>query len=135
MTTALTNMYNVLSIQGFYKTQRSNSLSQWSTQGVLLMNTTMTSCAGRPLHHVKLWRPIVKKLIAHISKNTYKVAWMLWGKQAFSFANQIDSFRHMIFKAPHPQEGQFIHFQRRLNMQFKECNEYLEQWDKTPIDW
>ncbi|MCD4652112.1 MAG: uracil-DNA glycosylase, partial [Candidatus Cloacimonetes bacterium] len=54
----------------------------WESQGVLLLNTSLTVTKGYPGSHTKLWVSLTDKLIKYICITNKNVKWFLWGKHA-----------------------------------------------------
>jgi len=80
-----------------------DDLSAWATQGVLLLNTTLTVEEGHPQSHAgRGWERLTDALIAHVSAQPRPVVFMLWGASAQSKASLVDTTRHVVLRANHP---------------------------------
>lgn len=53
-------------------------------QGVLLLNTYLTTEAGRGNAHQKIWHDFSAKLLRYIAENNREAVWFLWGSEAQS---------------------------------------------------
>lgn len=110
-------------------------LSRWATQGVLLLNATLTvdeHQAGS--HQGHGWETFTDHVISTISQRLDNVVFILWGSYARSKASLIDSSRHLVLTSAHPSplsayRGFFG------NHHFSRANAYLAQHGKTPIQW
>ncbi len=113
--------------------QRSGNLTRWATQGVLLLNTTLTVTAHQPgSHHGLGWELFTDAVIATISRKQTHVVFMLWGKPAATKAALIDHSKHLVLHAPHPSPlSAYRGFFGCKH--FSTCNDYLTQHGKNPI--
>jgi uracil DNA glycosylase len=106
-------------------------LTLWAKQGVLLLNTLLTTKPGASNAH-KLWAPYTTDLISAISK-IKPVIFLLWGVPAKKYKTVIDS-SCTILEYAHPSPAQtkqpFM-----LCPHFKEVNKLLSDAKETPINW
>jgi uracil-DNA glycosylase len=110
-------------------------LTPWADRGVLLLNTVLTVERGRPAsHRDKGWEGFTDHVIDTLAGQREHLVFLLWGSQAGSKAQRIDSRRHGILRAPHPSplsaHRGFVgcrHFSR--------ANQYLQSHGKAPMDW
>ncbi|MBN1968770.1 MAG: uracil-DNA glycosylase [Candidatus Delongbacteria bacterium] len=72
----------------------------WFSQGVMLINSALTTIPGNPSSHMNFWLPIIQRLINYISLNKKDIKYFLWG----SFARNFEQIIHFgeIFKCNHP---------------------------------
>jgi len=110
-------------------------LENWTTQGVLLLNSILTVIIHQPASHANIgWQEFTDFLLKKLSVQYSNIVWMLWGKYAQNKQQNIDEKTHLILKAPHPSplsaHRGFIGCGH-----FKKCNEYLSLWGKQAIDW
>ncbi|XP_033730377.1 uncharacterized protein LOC117319730 [Pecten maximus] len=109
-----------------------------SVLGVLLLNTCLTVREGdAKSHQDKGWEIFTNALLSYLSSNYEKLVFMLWGKEAKQKGALIEQYRnHLILEHCHPSPMARLKgggFQGCKH--FSECNEYLIQHNKTPIDW
>lgn len=110
------------------------SLRSWRAQGVLLLNTRLTTETGKPLAHKNIgWEKEISKTLSSLQSAAPHV-YMLWGKEAQSFAHLIDQTNHLVLTASHPcsysaHKG-FIGCQH-----FRKANEFLSKNGRKPILW
>lgn len=110
-------------------------LSRWATQGVLLLNTTLTVREGQANSHSTYgWQSITCEIIKQINKNCEKVIFVLWGKNAESFTNLIDVERHYILVSSHPSPLSVYRGFAGCG-HFRKINEILKSNNKKEIDW
>lgn len=72
----------------------------WMKQGVLLLNSSLTTLVGSAGMHHKFWTPIIKELIEYISSKNNNITYLLWGNDAIIFEKNI--LNGNIVKHNHP---------------------------------
>lgn len=110
-------------------------LKRWESQGVLLMNRTLTVRAGQAGSHRHLgWEAFTNKIISRLSETSENLVFMLWGADARSVMPKITG-NHLILTSGHPSPlsaNQGFWFK---NKHFSQANEYLEKHNKLKITW
>ena len=87
---------------GIQPTQQ-NDLTSWATEGVLLLNTTLTVQAGQPMSHKERgWEQITDKILELVNQKEQPVVFILWGSHAQKKVPLINQNKHLIIKSPHP---------------------------------
>lgn len=86
------NKFNILPPQEWF-----NSLEK---QGVLFLNTYLTTEIGQPKAHRKLWDDFSDLLICYISVKNHNIHWFLWGKDAIEKQKYIQS--GYVYTSRHP---------------------------------
>lgn len=82
---------------------KTNNLSSWASEGVLLLNTVLTVEKGNALSHAKKgWEEFTKNTITWLNNHPRKLVYMLWGKHAQEYEQYIDQNKHLVLTAPHP---------------------------------
>lgn len=111
----------------------SPNLTPWCSQGVLLLNASLTVFPSQPNCHANLWSGYTDAIISHISSQCNNVVFMLWGNFAKGKASLIDGDKHLVLSAGHPSPLSVRHF-RGCN-HFTLANEYLTRSGKSAIKW
>lgn len=114
---------------------KGGDLSRWATQGVLLLNATLTvraHLAGS--HQGKGWEQFTDAAIKALSDVRENLVFMLWGNYAKQKGSHIDFSKHLILQSAHPSPFAANHGFFGNN-HFKLANEYLVEHGETPIDW
>lgn len=113
----------------------SGDLSNWATQGVLLLNATLTVRAhSAGSHQGKGWEPFTDEAIRLLSAEREGLVFMLWGRFAQDKASLIDADRHYILKAPHPSP--LSAYRGFIGCgHFSTANAILEGQGKMPVAW
>lgn len=113
----------------------SGNLEDWTKQGVLLLNATLSVRAHEPgSHQKKGWETFTDNIIKLISEKCEHIVFILWGNFAQKKMTLIDEKKHCILKSVHPSP-----FSARNGFfgskPFSTCNEYLTSVDKETINW
>ena len=72
----------------------------WMKQGVLLLNSSLTTLVGSAGMHHKFWTPIIRELIEYISSKNENITYLLWGNDAIVFEKNV--LKGNIIKHNHP---------------------------------
>lgn len=80
------------------------SLENWAKQGVLLLNTSLTTVKGHRNSHSIYWRPFIKHTLLELSKKETGIIYCLWGAQANTFKKYINEDNNYILECSHPSE-------------------------------
>lgn len=110
-------------------------LSRWATQGVLLLNSTLTVEEGKPGSHQKQgWEEFTDKVIATLSEKKEHVVFILWGNYARQKGKYIDRDKHLVLESAHPSP--FSVFSGFFGSKpFSKANAYLKGWGLGEVDW
>lgn len=110
-------------------------LSPWASQGVLLLNTTLTVREGVANSHSHLgWDLLTDEILRFLDANLTGVVFILWGSFAQKKARFLNPDKHFIINSPHPSplssyRGFFG------SKPFSQTNDYLTKQGQPPIDW
>ncbi|MCF0055762.1 uracil-DNA glycosylase [Dyadobacter sp. CY356] len=114
----------------------SGNLERWASQGVLLLNSTLTVEAGKAgSHQGKGWEQFTDAVIKCVSDEKTNVVFMLWGKYAQDKGKVIDESKHYILKAKHPSPMAANYGGWFETKHFSKANTYLEEKGLTPVNW
>ena len=108
-------------------------LTHWCKQGVLLLNTSFTLFEKISNSHKHIWKGFSVELLSHISENTDKVIFLLWGNEAKKLKKVIDNDKHYILEHSHPSplsRKSFVECDH-----FVKTNEILQNMNQDPIVW
>lgn len=116
-------------------TPQSGNLERWSSQGVLLLNTTLTVRAGRPGSHVgQGWERFTDAVVQILNGRGDPVIFLLWGRHAQAKGAKINSAHHHVLKTAHPSP-----LSARKGFfgceHFATTNRLLTQLGHPVIDW
>lgn len=115
---------------------KSGNLERWASQGVMLLNATLTVRAGQAgSHQGKGWETFTDAVIKLISDEKQHVVFMLWGAYAQKKGAIIDGKKHLVLKAKHPSPMAANYGGWFGNKHFSQANTYLESKGLPPIEW
>ena len=128
------------SLQNIYKELKTDlnvngDIGRWSSQGVLLLNSTLTVRANTPGSHQKRgWEEFTDGVIKVLSERRENIVFILWGKYAQDKGKVINDTKHLVIKSPHPSPFA-AHSGFFGSKPFSRCNQYLKQYGKSEIGW
>lgn len=114
---------------------KSGNLERWATQGVLLLNATLTVRANEPgSHQNRGWEQFTDEVIRALSNSKENLVFILWGAFAQKKEELIDAKKHFILKAAHPSP--FSAYKGFLGCgHFSKTNDYLKKLGLKEIVW
>ncbi|MCQ2083110.1 MAG: uracil-DNA glycosylase [Bacteroidaceae bacterium] len=132
---SLRNIYKEIGQELGCPVPETGDLSAWASQGVLLLNATLTVRAGQAgSHQGHGWETFTDAVIETLASQRENLVFMLWGAYARRKGTLIDHNRHLVLESAHPSplsayNGFFG------NGHFVKCNEWLEKHGMEPIRW
>ncbi len=132
---SLRNIFKEINADTGAPIPQNGNLTRWATQGVLLLNATLTvreHSAGS--HQRRGWETFTDAVIRIISEQKSNVVFILWGAYAQSKSALIDSSRHLVLRSVHPSPLS-AHAGFFGNHHFSLANDYLVRNGLTSIDW
>ena len=110
-------------------------LDAWASQGVLLLNATLTVRARQAASHQgKGWETVTDEVIRAVSAKPERVVFILWGAFARKKKVLVDTSRHVVIESAHPSPLS-AHNGFFGSRPFSRANEALVAAGRTPIDW
>lgn len=110
-------------------------LTAWAKEGVLLLNTVLTVRAGAANSHKDCgWQQFTDEVIKIVSDREEPMVFMLWGANARSKKNLIDTKKHLVLECAHPSPlSAYNGFFGCKH--FSKCNDFLVKHGQAPINW
>ncbi len=113
----------------------SGDLERWATQGVLLLNATLTVRSASPgSHQNKGWESFTDAAIKKISDEKENVVYLLWGAYAQKKGEIINREKNLVLMSAHPSpfsaDRGFFGCKH-----FSKANEYLKSKGIPEISW
>lgn len=134
MPPSLNNIYKELySDLGITRTD--TDLTDWASQGVLLLNSVLTVEKDKPASHKFVgWEEFTDNVIKKLNKKEEPVVFILWGNFAKAKAKYITNPKHLIISSPHPSpfsanNGFFG------SKPFSKTNNFLKKNGLKEIEW
>jgi uracil-DNA glycosylase len=130
---SLRNIFKEIETDTGQSTKAECSLKAWVDQGVLLLNTSLTTETGvRAGHSTWPWDHVIQTLLKQVIEMNPKVAAILWGNHAKQFASLFDS--ESIVESAHPSP---LSASRGFlgSKPFSRVNSILAANQKSVINW
>jgi len=113
----------------------SPDLTGWANQGVLLLNTSLTTEIGKIGKHFSIWNSFTEYLIDMLNASEQPIVWVFLGKKAQEYSELIGE-KHIKLFATHPASAAYQKEQSwECNDVFNKVNEHLVQLQKDAINW
>lgn len=109
-------------------------LKRWANQGVLLLNTALTTQVGLAGKHYDIWKPFTGFVIDILNATHQRLIWVFMGKVAQSW-NELISQDHYIVNVSHPGPGQNRNEAWDCKDIFQLCNDTLIRNNRSPVIW
>ena len=131
---SLVNIYKEIKSDMNIEPPIHGDLSNWSRQGVLLLNSVLTVEKGNPASHAgRGWEDFTDKIIEILNKRDGLV-FLLWGAHAQKKGLTIDRRRHLVLEAPHPSPLS-AHRGFFGCKHFSKTNKFLRERRDLEIQW
>ena len=132
---SLKNIYKELQSDLGISIPKKGNLEPWASQGVLLLNTTLTVRAHTPgSHQKKGWEEFTNTVIKQLSEQKENLVFILWGNYAQKKTTLINEAKHYIIKSVHPSP-----FSARNGFfgskPFSKTNNYLSSVSIKTVNW
>lgn len=116
-------------------TPANGDLTRWASQGVFLLNATLTVRAHTPKSHSGIgWEQFTDAAVRALAEQREHLVFLLWGSDAIRKGSFIDRNRHLVLTAPHPSPlSAYRGFFGCKH--FSKANEYLKENGFEPIKW
>lgn len=133
---SLKNIYKELYDDlGIEKNYNKGDLTDWTNQGVMLLNTGLTVEKDRPNSHKDIgWHKFTDMVIQKLNEKETPVVFILWGNNARDKKKFITNPKHLIIESAHPSpfsanNGFFG------SKPFSKTNDFLEKNNIKKINW
>lgn len=92
------------------------NLKYWLKQGVLLLNTTLTTVEKQACAHENIgWKYVTEKVLNNLNKISDRhLIFLLWGQKACSKSILINIKNHIVIKSKHPSPLSVLSDKRKL---------------------
>ena len=134
---SLDNIYkNLYKFKHINKYPSNGCLDYWAYQGCLMLNSSLSVIEKEKKCHQVEWKWFTDKIINYISENKKKVVFVLWGAEAYSKINLIDSDKHEVIISSHPS-GFSAHQPFKSYKSFNEQDHFglINSYLTEKIDW
>ena len=133
---SLVNIFKEIQTDLGTNSPQSSNLERWATQGVLLLNATLTVRAHEAGSHQKQgWETFTDQVIKQLSYQKEDLIFLLCGGFAKKKAKLIDRQKHHILVSGHPSPLSANRGYWFGNKHFSKTNKILNQINKSEILW
>ncbi len=133
---SLQNIFKEIKSDLKYPIPKSGNLQHWASQGVFLLNATLTVRAHQAgSHQKKGWETFTDRVIQYLSEEKEGIVFLLWGGFARQKVKFINSQKHMVITSGHPSPLSANRGFWFGNKHFSQCNDYLKDRGVTQIQW
>jgi uracil-DNA glycosylase len=115
---------------------RTNSnLTDWASQGVLLLNSTLTVRSGEAASHAGHgWEVFTDEVIRLLSSRDNPIVFVLWGAYALKKRSYIDETKNKVIHSSHPSPFS-VYRGFSGSKPFSAVNDLLLRYDLPIINW
>tara|TARA_B100001059_G_scaffold76293_1_gene73889 strand:- start:2169 stop:2852 length:684 start_codon:yes stop_codon:yes gene_type:complete len=133
---SLQNIFKEIKNDLNYPIPKSGNLQHWASQGVFLLNATLTVRAHQAgSHQKKGWETFTDRVIQYLSQEKEGIVFLLWGGFARQKVKFINSQKHMVITSGHPSPLSANRGFWFGNKHFSQCNDFLKGRGVTQIQW
>ncbi|MEG2220999.1 MAG: uracil-DNA glycosylase [Cetobacterium sp.] len=132
---SLRNIYKEIANENEAQVFNHGCLESWATQGVFLLNTSLTVREGEANSHSKIgWSKFTDEVIKKLNEKKEPIIFVLWGNNAKQKKKLITNSQHYILEGVHPSPLSASRGFFGCN-HFKEINLILKEKFNKHIDW
>ena len=123
---SLKNMFEAIEETVFqgYPTHQDPDLTRWANQGVLMLNSALTTQVDKVGTHYDIWKDFIMYVLDMLSLTNSGLIFMLLGAKAQELESVIGQ-NHYILKASHPASAAYTKTVWDCNDIFNKANEIL----------
>lgn len=114
---------------------RTPDLARWSNQGVLMLNSALTTTINKVGQHYEIWKPFMTFLFDLLGYNNSGLVWIFMGKKAEEWADFLPDTHHKLFVS-HPASAAHM---KQATWDCKDCfnqaNQIIKQNNNQTITW
>lgn len=110
-------------------------LKRWSNQGILMLNTALTTEVGKIGQHYDIWNDFTAHLFDYLDHNKQEIIYIYMGKKAQGWADLVSDDNHKIFVS-HPASAAYTR-QKEWNSDnaFLKVQQLVAQKTGNIINW
>ena len=132
---SLVNIYKEMESDLNVKVNQDGNLDYLASQGVLLLNTSLTVREHLANSHSnKGWEIFTDNAIKLLNEQDRPIVFILWGRNAISKTKYLNNPKHLVLTSVHPSPlsayGGFFG-----SKPFSKTNKFLSENNHTPIKW
>lgn len=109
-------------------------LKRWSDQGVLLLNSALTTTVFKPGSHYLLWSPFIASVLDALVWNKPDVIYVFLGKKAQEYADMVPG-NNLKLMVSHPASAAYEKKPWDCGDMWNKINSHLEKSNQEKIQW
>ena len=109
-------------------------LKRWSNQGILMLNTALTTTVNKIGQHYKIWQPFIAYLFDYLTWHNSGLIYVYMGKEAQTWADTVSDNNYK-FKVSHPASAAYNNSSWDSQNVFVEVQKLIEQNYNQKIIW
>lgn len=114
----------------------SNDLTWLANQGVLLLNTSLTSVIGQPPgYHNGIWNRFIEVVLSEINEHKDAIAFILMGDYPKTFKRLLGNPTFAVYDCEHPIEARYRSSKWASNGVFKSVDSWHKAFNNIKINW
>lgn len=114
---------------------RGMDLKRWSNQGVLLLNTALTTTIGKVGQHYLVWRPFLAYVFDWLTWNNNGLVYIYMGKKADEWSDSVNDNNYKFFVS-HPASASYNHLEQwDCKNVFQQTSDILQKNYNFDIEW
>jgi uracil-DNA glycosylase len=111
------------------------NLARWSNQGILMLNTALTTTVGKSGQHYHIWKPFTAFLFDHLTWNQNGLVYIYLGKEARDWSESVNDYNYKLF-ASHPASAAYLKSKSWDSQNvFNKTNEIVQKNYNTKLIW
>lgn len=110
-------------------------LTSWANQGVLLLNTSLTTRIGENNSHSDIWEEFTTFVLTQINDQKKDIIFISFGEISQQWTQLIDSDKHYVFQLEHPKTAIIKQTKWKCSDVFNKTNNILNDLNKNKIKW
>jgi uracil-DNA glycosylase len=132
---SLRQIYKALDTEGVEHFHTYN-LKDWANQGMLMLNSALTTQIGTPGAHKDIWKPFVTYLFDVLNSENAGIVYVFMGNAAQAWMSYVSEDRNHLLKCTHPASA--VYNKEGIwdsNGVFNEVTKLIKDKYNTQIKW
>jgi uracil-DNA glycosylase len=113
-------------------------LRRWANQGVLMLNTALTTEINKIGKHFDIWQPFIAYLVDMLNTSHNDYVWIFMGRKAQEYEDLVDNVLNntVLLECSHPASAAYAKESKwNCSNIFNATNQHLVEQKKVPIIW
>jgi len=127
-------LINAALLDCFPDYEAKTDLRVWANQGILMINTALTTEIGKPGTHYSIWEPFLAYLFDMLSTNNPKLVYLFMGKKAQEWGSYVHN-DSVILNVSHPASAAYSGGKWNHNSVFQQLTDEVDKMFGYQIKW